>query len=535
MSASDGQTWGAVVVGGGVAGLVAARELAHAGVRVLVLEQGPQAGGAVARHVVAGLTLDAGAESFATRGGTVAALVADLGLADRVVEPEPLGAWVQLPTGAGPLPRAGHLGIPADPWAPDVRRTIGLVGAVRATLDRVLPASWAPRGASPTLGALVRARFGPRVLDRLVRPVVGGVLAADPDDIAVDAVSPGLRAAFEREGSLGAAVRSLRALAPAGSAVACLDGGLHVLVDALVADVEAHGGTVRTGAAVTDVARVDTAAGALAPAGGDSGTAGATRDDGTRGTGGTVGAAGAAGGGAFVVTVAVADTPGVPSDVHTERVVLATPSAPQLLAGLDPELGGLDPDAGADVVLATLVLDAPALDAAPRGTGVLVTPDVRGVRAKALTHASTKWGWVARAAGPGRHVVRLSYGVAGPLVEPGSPVAHPEPRAGDPLDARDLEPDALTALALRDASTLLGVELTADQLVGSARVRWSQSLPRPSAAHREVVTAVREAVAGLPGVAVCGAWVAGNGLASVVPDARRAAAGLLTESLAETT
>lgn len=531
MSAPDGGTWGAVVVGGGVAGLVAARELAHAGIRVLVLEQGPQVGGAVARHVVAGLTLDAGAESFATRGGTVAALVADLGLADRVVEPEPLGAWVQLPSGAGPLPRAGHLGIPADPWAPDVRRTIGLVGAVRATLDRVLPASWAPRGGSPTLGRLVRARFGPRVLDRLVRPVVAGVLAADPDDIAVDAVSPGLRAAFEREGSLGAAVRSLRALAPAGSAVACLDGGLHVLVDALVADVEAHGGTVRTGATVTGVARVGTAAEALAPVGDGSGTAGATRGTGT-GTGTTVSAAG---GRAFVVTVAGADTPGVLSDVHTERVVLATPAAPQLLAGLAPELAVLAPDAGADVVLATLVLDAPALDAAPRGTGVLVTPDVRGVRAKALTHASTKWGWVARAAGPGRHVVRLSYGVAGPLVEPGSPVAHPEPRAGDPLDARDLEPDALTALALRDASTLLGVELTADQLVGSARVRWSQSLPRPSAAHREVVTAVREAVAGLPGVAVCGAWVAGNGLASVVPDARRAAAGLVTESLAETT
>lgn len=458
----------AVVVGGGVAGLVAARELALAGLRPLVLESWRAPGGVIGRHEVDGLDLDAGAESFATRGGVVAALAAELGLADAVVVPEPHGAWVRLPQGAGPLPRTGLLGIPADPWAPDVRRTIGTPGALRASVDRLLPARVGTQDGT-TLGALVRARYGRRVLDRLVRPVVAGVHAAEPDDVAADAVAPGLVTAVRREGSLGAAVTAQRALAPAGSAVAGFRGGLHVLVDALAADVRARGGTLRTG---TTTRLVERAA------------------DG------------------FRVTV---DTDAGPEVLATRRLVVATPRAVDLLAGVAPALSGLRTDPGADIVLVTLVLDAPELDGAPRGTGVLVARGVDGVRAKALTHATAKWAWLAEAAGPGRHVVRLSYG-----------------RAGD--DAAPLpEGDALTALALRDAAAVLGVPLRSDQVRATARVRWRQGLPVPSAAHRRTVQQVRAAVAGVPGLAVVGAWVSGNGLASVVPDARTTAAALAAE------
>ncbi len=457
------------MVGGGVAGLVAARELAVAGLRPLVLEAWRTPGGVVGRHEVDGLRLDAGAESFATRGGVVAALAGELGLTDRVVTPEPHGAWVRLPHGAGPLPRTGLLGIPADPWAPDVRRTIGTLGSLRAALDRVLPASVGlhpgGRGGSATLGGLVRARMGRRVLDRLVRPVVGGVHAAEPDDIGADAVAPGLTAAVRRAGSLADAVRDLRALAPAGSAVQGFRGGLHVLVDALVGDLTARGGTLRTGVRAVAVSR--TATGFRVTAESDDGT----------------------------------------ETLDAARLVVATPRAVDLLAGVAPALGGLHTDPGADIVLTTLVLDAPALDAAPRGTGVLVARAVPGVRAKALTHATAKWAWLAEAAGPGRHVVRLSYGRAGET----------------PADPLPDDLDGMTALALRDAAAVLGVPLSPEQVRASARVRWSQGLPVPSATHRRTVAQVRAAVAEVPGLAVTGAWVSGNGLASVVPGARAAA------------
>lgn len=534
------EVWDAVVVGGGVAGLVAARELAIAGLRPLVVEGWVHPGGVVGRHTVDGLQLDAGAESFATRGGVIAELAGELGLTNQVVTPEPRGAWVRLPGGAGPLPRTGLLGIPADPWASDVRRTLGTLGSLRAALDRVLPGSYGlrPQGTTTTLGELVRARMGRRVLDRLVRPVVAGVHAAEPDDIAVDVVAPGLAAAVRREGSLAEAVASVRALAPAGSAVAGFRGGLHVLVDALAEDLAARGSALRTGTRAVAVDRVDgtfrVTVAPFAPGGGRAGSVGSGPDgsesdgsesDGSESDGSRSGSAGS-------------DRPGSdrgdgtatrPEILAARRLVVATPQATDLLAGIAPALTGLHTDPGADIVLATLVLDAPALDAAPRGTGVLVARAVPGVRAKALTHATAKWGWLAEAAGPGRHVVRLSYGRAADertdrRHKPQPPTAdQPGASATDPLPT-DL--DGLTSLALRDAAEILGVPLTPDQLLASARVRWSQGLPVPSAAHRRTVEQVRAAVGTVPGLAVVGAWVSGNGLASVVPDARATAAAL---------
>lgn len=445
----------AVVVGGGIGGLIAAHDLAVSGRRTVLLEGRDAPGGSVRAHTVAGLVLDAGAESYATRQGTVAALLRDLGLGDAICTPSPAGAWVELPGGAHPLPRTGVLGLPGKPWSRDVRRTIGTLGAARAAVDLVAPAHVGAD--ATTLGALVRARMGSRVVDRLVRPVVGGIHAADPDTVALDAVAPHLAAALPAaRGSLARAVRTVSAAAPAGSAVCGLTGGMHGLTDALVAGLVAHGGEVRTRTRVTAVHRTD---------------------DGWR-----------------------VDL--VNGAVLAEQVVLAAP----VLDGL-PGLADVALDQGSPVVLVTLVLDDPRLDVAPRGTGVLVAPGVDDVRAKALTHATAKWPWLAAAAGPGRHVLRLSYG-----------------RGGGEADELAADRERLVQLALDEASRLLGVPLRAEDLVGSDVVRWTQALPRPSAAHRDAVARVRTVTDQLPGLTVTGAWAAGTGLASVVQDARGAAA-----------
>jgi oxygen-dependent protoporphyrinogen oxidase len=483
------------VVGGGISGLLSARELAASGHEVTVLEAGAAWGGCVGSHTVAGLTLDSGAESFATRSDAVARLCAELGLGSKIVPPRPGGAWVQLPDGPRELPRTGVLGIPANPWDPEVRRTLGTLGSLRASLDRLLPASVGAGKGVTSVSALVRARMGSRVLERLVSPVVGGVHSADPGLLDVDMVAPGLRAGMRRHGSLAAAVSAQRrgggtnrAAAPsagasagsqaeagqdlpagqpdkpakAGSAVAGLEGGMHTLVEALVADLRGRGVTLLAGTAATSVSR--------------------TPDGWLVDAAGTI--------------------------FRTALLVMAVdgPAAVGLLETAVPLIAGKKPASGPDVKLVTLVLDKPELDRRPRGTGILVAPQTPGIEAKALTHATGKWDWLAAAAGPGRHVVRLSYGrVDG---------ASGQQPAGPETD------DELFAAALRDASALLGVQIAGDEIRGWDVVRWRGSLPFAAVGHRARAAAIRRACTAAGGLAVVGGWVAGNGLAAVVADTR---------------
>lgn len=393
------------VVGGGVAGLVVARRLAAAGATVTVFEASDRLGGTVARHEVGGIALDAGAESFAVRGGAVAELLTELGLQHDIVAPTPGPAWLQPVTGdAVPLPATALLGIPSEPLAPDVVRVVGREAAERAAELDSRPFDEVPA----TLGALVRERLGDDLLDRLVAPVVHGVHSQHPDELPVARAHPGLADAVVSAGSLSGAVARLRAAAPPGAAVAGVRGGINRLVPALADDLERRGGAIRLGTRIDDL------------------------------------------------------------DALAGTVIVAAPGVASAAS------------AGRRIDLVTLVVEQDELDAAPRGTGLLVAAGAP-VAARALTHATAKWEWLRAAAG-GRHVVRLSYD-------------------GTPADP--------VAAARADAQRLLGVPLPV--VVDAAHVSW-----------------IRPAAASAPsGLVVVGETVAGSGLAGIVAHAERTAAELL--------
>lgn len=448
-----------LVVGGGVAGLVAARAAAARGERVTLIEADDVLGGSVRAADLAGVPIDIGAESVATKGADALRLISDLGL--RTTPPRRGGAWLQTAQGAVPLPAAGVLGIPSVPLANDVRAAIGTRAAIRAYLDTVRPELRV--GKRETLGSLVERRMGRRVLDVLVRPVVEGVYGVDPEDADADALAPGLTTALARAGSLAGAVATLRSNAPAGAAVAGIVGGVHLLVSALADGLRDAGVEILTGARVDSAERVG-------------------------------------GGWRLTVSRPVPDDGVVegPTVVDGELLVVATggAAARRLLAPHLPS-GMLDgwPAERASTVVALAVDDA-RLDAAPRGTGVLVAEPEPGA-ASALTHSTAKWPWLAETLPSGRHIVRLTYRGAVTLATAAQPVA--------------------------DASRIFGFALDPQSVAGFAQHVWVQDAPRALTGVDERIPLVRAAVREGPELAVTGSWLSGTGLAAVIADAETAA------------
>ena len=201
-------------------------------------------------------------------------------------------------------------------------------------------------------------------------------------------------------------------------------------------------------------------------------------------------------------------------------VALPGPAAVGLLQAAVPALAGRSPGGGPDVRLVTLVVDLPQLDARPRGTGILVAPQTPGIQAKALTHATAKWDWLAAAAGPGTHVLRLSYGRLEGAVPEGA-AAGGQAGGGQAGASGPADNSALLAAALSDASALLDVPVQGGDVVGWDVVRWQGALPFAAVGHKARVAEVRQICAAQAGLCIVGGWVAGNGLAAVVSDTRK--------------
>ncbi|MCC2592637.1 FAD-dependent oxidoreductase [Tessaracoccus sp. OS52] len=328
----------AVVVGGGVAGLVAARELALQGREVTLVESTERFGGMVHGVPLAGLLVDAGAEAYATRTPLVRDLCAELGLSVAA----PVGrSHVWWPE-RGALPLAhGFLGIPAS-LDDDALAALTPAELDRARLDLTEPVG----DLGHTLADLVRARLGEAVLERLVAPLTKGVNGLAPDVMPAEQFAPGLAEDTRRLGSL---TRAVAERVGSGAPVEQPVGGMHRLVPALLTSLRASGVTTLTESRVAAMRR---------------------RSSGW-----------------------VLDVPG--GELEAERVVLAVPArvASRLLR---PQGVHFNPPRTVVTRNLLFALSHPGLAAQPVGSGALLGERPPGMVARSLTHYSAKWPWARR-------------------------------------------------------------------------------------------------------------------------------------------
>ncbi len=314
-------------------------------------------------------------------------------------------------------------------------------------------------GEDIAVGEYVASRVGREVVDRLVEPLLGGVYAGDAYRISMRMAVPQLYEVARAGGSLLDGVRELQERAAARQQTGPVFMGIEGGVGQLPLAV-AESVRARGGEIRTDT-----------PVTGLS-----------RGEDWTVRTAEGA--------------------LRADAVVLALPAphAARLLdehaAAAGAELRAIE---YASMALTALVYRRGEIEL-PEGSGFLVPP-VDGHRIKAATFASQKWQWIADE-DPDLVVVRTSVG-----------------RYGETEILR-YEDEELVEISREDLKSALGI--TAEP-VATRVIRWNDGLPQYPVGHRTRVARIREQLAPLAGLAVCGAAYDGVGIPAVIASARAAA------------
>lgn len=249
------------VVGGGIAGLTAAYDLAGDGVDVTLYDAGERPGGKLRTEPFAGTMLDTAPDAFLARRPEAVQLCEELGLTPALASPARANSYMWSRGRLRPVPRGQVLGVPTDFPALRASGIVSRRGACRAALEPWLPGR--PLDGDVAVGEWIRRRYGAEVAERLVDPLIGGINAGHTDALSIEAVAPQLAAAARSRPSMTRSLRALPSPAP-GPVFYTVRGGMERLARAAAAAVVERGGRIETGAEVASLAELGAEAVVLA-------------------------------------------------------------------------------------------------------------------------------------------------------------------------------------------------------------------------------------------------------------------------------
>ncbi|MDO5498133.1 MAG: protoporphyrinogen oxidase [Propionibacteriaceae bacterium] len=456
-----------VVVGAGLAGLVAARELSKQGHQVTVLEAAERVGGQIHTIEWHGLPVDTGAEAMFLGAPLLPRLIDEVGLTDQLVRPTPGTSWLRTKRGLTKLPEGVGPTGPTKLKPVLKSRLLSPFALARAGMEPVLARRKITGDIS--VGDFVTRRFGRAVTETFVDPLLGNLHAGDIDRLSLVSTAPQLLPAAREGRSLVFKKKSSGPGAPGGpggpgtpggsggpggapgspplSPFASFPTGIQTLTDAIAQDL-----TIQTNASVRALRRTSEG---------------------------------------WDITT--------DSDTFTaERLVLAVP-AQVAAALLEPTVPGITEDltAGRTADVATILLAYPkAAGETPAlrdGNGILLRSSA-GRLLKASTFLSRKW---THLRSDDVFLVRASAGRAG-------------------VDALSLVDDTnLVKRVHRELAELTDLD---HRPLDSLVARWPGSYPQLEVGHAVRMAKIRDTLSAHP-VQLVGGPYDGLGMPSVVRSA----------------
>jgi protoporphyrinogen/coproporphyrinogen III oxidase len=236
---------GVVIVGGGIAGLSAAYDLAKAGTPYTLIEKLPRLGGVIQTIARDGCIIEGGPDSFISQKPEALALIKELGLEQEVIGSNdatrvtyilrrgrlvrmPEGFRMIVPTRVWPVVKSPLLG-----WGTKLRMGLELFRKPVSNPDR-------------SVADFVIDHFGRETLDYLAEPLLSGVYGGDPREMSVVSVLGAFAEMETESGSLARAVLKQARPAGGGALFRTLKGGLGVLTAKLAEDLAVRRGEVET-------------------------------------------------------------------------------------------------------------------------------------------------------------------------------------------------------------------------------------------------------------------------------------------------
>lgn len=454
------------VIGGGIAGLSAACELARSAADFVLFEASDRLGGIVETVRRDGFVIECGPDSWVTEKPWARELAIELGLEDEIIpsNDKPRRTYIARGRELVAMPDGMRMMVPTK-WEPLLSSPLFSWQARLAYLREPKRAEELKASipeSDESVASFVRRHFGDEATDAIAAPLLAGVFGGSIDRLSVRAVMPAFVKMEREHGSLISALQKNSRSGDNPAVFTTLKSGLQTLIDRMASTLPT--GSVRLGTAITEIARS---------------------------------------GEKWQIVVSGGTE-------EFDGLIVATPAdaTRRLLTRVDPAFDNLlTMEASSAIVVAMAFAPETAKGLRiPRGFGFLVPPTGAPNQEPKLLACTFVDQKLAHRAPEGAVLLRAFFGgESAPLL----------------LDSSDEE---ILALAQRQLSLFLGpLPKPAFTVVR----RWPCSLPQYPVGHLERMEKLEERVLALPGLLLIGNAYHGVGIPDLVRQGREAARRIL--------